>query len=405
MKCSRILRLSFKILMVQRLRTMLSVSGMVVGISAVVIMVSAGQGAEQRILEQIRNMGTNLLIVNAGQTRIMAGRKRQVGTVTTLLPADAEAIREHCPSVALTAPIVTKKLAARWEAGIVPTALVGMTAEGFLIRNVDIAKGRIFTPEEGRARRRVAVLGPTVAWNLFGDTDPIGTRFRLARVPFEAIGVTEPKGMDANGVDQDDVIYVPMGTAMRRLMNVSYVQSIYVQAAGAHLLDRAEVEIQNLLRQRHRLRNNPDDFSIQNQTTLIAAERDTVRDMTLLVGSVAAISLVVGSVGILAVMLLSVRERTREIGLRRAVGARCRDIQNQFLMESTMLTSAGGIIGVIGGIGIANLMPLLGYWDTILSWPIIVGTVLFSSTLGVVFGLYPAMRAARLEPVAALRAE
>jgi putative ABC transport system permease protein len=350
-------------------------------------------------------VGTNLLVVNAGQTRIMAGRKRQVGTVTTLLPGDAEAISERCPSVTLAAPMVTKKLAARWEAGIVPTSAVGMTADGFLIRNIDIAEGRFFTPEEGRARRRVAVLGPTAARNLFGDTVPIGIRFRLGRVPFEIIGVTEPKGMDANGVDQDDVIFVPLATAMRRLMNVAHVQSIYVQASGVGALDRAEMEIQDLLRERHRLRGKRDDFTIQNQATLIAAERETLRDMTLLIGSVAAISLVVGSVGILAVMLLSVRERTREIGLRRALGARCRDIQFQFLMESTMLASAGGIIGVMGGIGIVYLMPLLGYWEASLSWPIIVGTLFFSTTVGIIFGYYPAVRAARLEPVVALRAE
>jgi putative ABC transport system permease protein len=391
--------------MAHKLRTMLSVIGMAVGIGSVAIVVSAGQGTERRILQSIRNMGTNLIVVNAGQTRIMAGRKRQTATVTTLLPSDAKAILEHCPSVALASPVVTKKLTARWGAGVVPVEVVGMTVEGYVIRNTTIASGRVSTPEEGRAKRRVAVLAPTAASNLYDGNDPIGTRFRLGRVPFETIGVTEPKGMDANGVDQDDVIYVPLETAMRRLMNVPYVQSIYVQAAGVDKLDAAEAEIRELLRQRHRLYGRPDDFSIQNQATLIEAERETVRAMTLLVGSVAGISLIVGGVGILAVMLLSVRERTREIGLRRALGARCKDIQNQFLIESTMLASTGGAIGVIGGIGIAYLMPLLGYWETVISWPTVGGTVLFSSTLGVVFGLYPAMRAAHLEPITALGAE
>jgi putative ABC transport system permease protein len=397
--------LSCEMLAAHKMRTLLSVSGIVVGVAAVVLMVSAGKGAEKRILDRIRDMGTNLIIVNAGQTRIIAGRQRQMGTVTTLVPDDAKTIVKDCASVTLAAPAVTKKLAARFESETTNTNVVGMTPDGFRIRNIEVTSGRSFDPEESRGRRRVAVLGPTVVRNLFGDIDPIGLSFRIGRVPFEAIGVTKPKGIDANGADQDDLIIVPMETAMRRLLNVTHVEMIYVQAESADALTRAETEIREALRQRHRLREKPDDFTIQNQATLLEAERETSREMTLLVGSVSGISLLVGGVGILAVMLISVRERTREIGLRRAVGAMRRDIRNQFLLESGILSGVGGLIGVGAGVAGAWSTAVLGYWDTLISWPATAIGFGFSVSVGILFGLYPAIRAARLEPTEALRAE
>jgi len=296
-------------------------------------------------------------------------------------------------------------MSVRWEAETANTSVVGMAPEGFRIRNIAIGSGRLFDPEESRAKRRVAILGPTVARNLFGGTDPTGLQVRLGRVPFEVIGVTEPKGMDANGMDQDDLVIVPLETAMRRLANVTYVQMIYAQAGGADALDRAEAEIRALLRRQHRLSAKPDDFTIQNQATLLETERETSRSMTLLIGSVAGISLLVGGVGILAVMLISVRERTREIGLRRALGARRRDIRTQFLLESGLLAGAGGLLGVAGGVGAALLVSSLGYWETLISWPAAAIGFAFSVSIGLVFGIYPAARAATLEPIQALRAE
>ena len=405
MKVSRNLVLSLEMLAAHKLRTALSVLGIVIGVGAVVVMVSVGRGAENRIRSRIHDMGVNLIAVSAGQTRIIAGRKRQIATVTTLTPADAAAIERSCPSVALAAPAMNKRLAARYEAQTTNTNVVGATSEVFLVRNMTIASGRTFDAEEERARRRVAVLGPTAARNLFGDADPAGLQFRIGRAPFEVIGVTGPKGVDANGIDQDDLIVVPLRTAMRRLLNVTHVDSVYVQARSTEALGAAEQEIRELLRERHRLRNRPDDFTIQNQATLLSTEREMTRSMTHLIGSVAGISLFVGGVGILAVMLIAVRERTREIGLRRAVGARRRDIRTQFLIEAGILAGVGGLIGVIGGVALAMSVNAVTSWQAAISWPTAAIAALFSVGIGIVSGIYPATQAAALEPIEALRAE
>ncbi len=405
MKTSRNLVLSLEILAAHKLRTLLSMAGIVVGVASVGLVVSAGKGAEKRILDRIRDMGTNLVVVHAGQTRIIAGRRRQLATVTTLVPGDAKAIESRCPSVALAAPAVVKKMSTRWESETANTNVIGITAGGVRIRNMAVEVGRLFTPEENRARRRAAVLGRTAAKNLFGTTDPIGLRFRIHRVPFEVIGVLAAKGMDVNGQDQDDLILVPLETAMRRLLNIDHVETLYVQACSAELLGDAEREIRDLLIERHRLHGRAEDFTIQNQATLLETERETARSLTLLIGGVAAISLVVGGVGILAVMLISVKERTREIGLRRAVGARRRDIRNQFLVESGLLAGSGGLAGITTGLAAGACASGSGHWDMAVSWPAMAAGLSFSVLLGVVFGIYPALRAARLEPIEALRAE
>jgi putative ABC transport system permease protein len=405
MKFSKNIALSYEILAAHKSRTFLSMLGIIVGVGAVVLIVAAGKGASRQILDRISDMGTNLVIVNAGQTRIVAGRQRQMSTVTTLIPDDAKAIVENCPSVRLAAPAINKKLSIKFESENANTNVVGMTPDGSRIRNIEIASGRFFDTEESRGRRRVAILGPTVVRNLFGSDDPVGQQIRIGRVHFDVIGVTQPKGIDANGADQDDLIIVPLATAMRRLFNVTYVDRIYVQAVHANALHQAEIQIRSVLRQRHRLRRGPDDFTIQNQATLLKAEHETSQSMTLLVGGTAGISLLVGGVGILAVMLISVRERIGEIGLRRAVGALKRDIRNQFLMEAAILSCTGGVIGVLSGVGGALLLSGMGYGETIISWPSAVIAFFFSTLLGISFGLYPALRAANLAPIDALRAE
>ena len=405
MRLSRNLLLSWELLTSHRLRTLLSVLGVVIGVAAVVLTVSAGRGAERDILERVRQMGTDLIVVNAGQTRIIAGRQRQMATVTTLVPEDAQAIATNCPSVARAAAAAEKKLGVRWESETSSTTMLGADADALAIRNVQIAEGRTFDDQEARGRQRVAVLGPTVVHNIFGDANPVGLRIRINRIPFEVIGVTAPKGVDAGGVDQDDLIYVPLPTAMRRLLNVDHVNTVFVQARSSDLLVQAEDEIRQVLRKRHRLKNKPDDFTIQNQATLLETEQAAAESLTLLIGSVAAISLLVGGVGILAVMLMSVRERTPEIGLRRAVGATRADIRTQFLVESGLLSGAGGLVGLAVGLAAALSVAELGYWSVVISWPAVIVALGFSVGLGVLFGSYPAHRAAELDPIAALRAE
>jgi putative ABC transport system permease protein len=377
----------------------------VVGVGAVVLMSSVGKGAEKRILDRIKDMGTNLIVVNAGQTQLIAGRQRQMTTVTTLVPEDAEAMLKECPSISVAAAAVSNKSTVRWEDETANTSVVGISPEGFRVRNITAASGRLFDAAEDKTKRRVAVVGPTVARNLFEGADPIGLQIRIGRVPFEVIGVTKPKGMDANGQDQDDLIIVPLETAMRRLQNVTYVNTIYAQAGSSHVLKQAETEIRSLLRQRHRLADKTDDFTILNQATLIETEKQTANSLSFLIGSVAAISLLVGSVGILAVMMMTIRERRKEIGLRRALGALYRDIRLQFLVEAVLLSGAGGIAGALTGVILTFLVSVLGNWQAIISWMAISIGLLVSIALGLIAGVYPALRAARLEPIEALRAD
>jgi putative ABC transport system permease protein len=406
MHFARNTRLSCRLLAAHKLRTLLSLAGVVVGVGAVILSVSVGRGAEKRILDLIGKLGTDLVIVNAAPARLMIGRQRTVATVTTLTAADGRAIAEECPHVLAVAPAVRKSLVVRWESNNTTTAVTGMAADGFLIRNIPLASGRPFEADEDRARRRVAVIGPTVAKNIFGKVLPVGQQIRIGRVPFDVIGVTRRRGLDANGTDQDDIVLVPLETAMRRLLNIPYIETIYIRARGSRWIDQVEREVRALLRERRRLtEGRPDTFTIQNQMTLLKTEREAARSMTLLIGSVAGISLLVGGVGILAVMLISIRERTREVGLRRALGARPRDIRIQFLVEAALLAGVGGILGVMAGLGATRAAAVLGFRETLMSWPAAAIAFAFATTVGIIFGIYPALRASRLEPIQALKSE
>ena len=405
MRLARNLVLSCEILTAHKLRTLLAVGGVTVGVAAVILTVSAGRGAEEQILARIRSLGTNMLIVTAGQTQIIAGRQRQASVVKTLLPSDAQAIARECPSVALASPVAIRKMTVQWESETASTNVLGLSPDGFRVRAFDLARGRAFDDEDCRAARRVAVLGRTAARNLCANADPVGLQIRIGRVPFEVIGVLAGKGMDPSGTDQDDVVLVPIETALRRLLNVTCVQAIFVQGADSATTASAEREISELLHQRHRLGEKANDFTIQNQTAMLEAQREAGRLLTQLVGGAAALSLGVGGVGILAVMLISVRQRTREIGLRRALGARRRDIRTQFLLESGLLAGTGGLAGILLGVGAALAASSLGQWEMLISWPAVAAGLVFSVFIGMAFGLYPAARAARLEPIQALRAE
>lgn len=404
MQFSRNAVLSCQILAAHPLRTLLSIAGVVAGIAAVILMVAFGQAAERRILDRIGRMGTNLITVNAAPARLMIGRQRTVGTVTTLTVQDARALAQECSHVTAAVPAVSKSLVIHGGGRNTTTTVVGMGADGFRVRSVPLASGRPFDADDDRLRRRVAVIGQTVRRNIFGSADPVGQDIRIGRVLFEVVGTARLRGTDATGMDQDDVVFVPLETAMRRLLNVPYIHTIYVQADGPAWMDRVERDVRGLLRERQRLaEGRPDTFTIQNQQTLIRTERDAAQAMTRLIGGVAGIALLVGGVGIMAVMLMAVRERTREIGLRRALGARPRDIRVQFLVEAALLAGSGGVLGVTLGISGTLAAALLGGWDASISWTAGATALGCSLAVGMVSGIVPALRASRLEPIQALR--
>ncbi len=396
--------LSYQLLVAHRLRTTLSVLSIAVGIAAVLLMVAVGRGAEEQILNRIRSLGTDVILVRAPPARAILGREQQSDVVTTLTQGDSDAILAQCPSVAQVAPAVSQDVTAHWLDRQDATKMEGMTAEGFEIRNITIAKGRAFDQIEDRTRQRVAIVGPSVVETLFYGADPVGERIDIGLTPFEVIGVTEARGANAYGTDQDDMILIPLETAMRRLLNISYIHSIFVQARSTELMESAEREVRDVLEQRGRQSRRETRFIIQNQTELLELERETTQALRWLIGSVASVALLAGGIGVLAVMLMSVRERAREIGLRRAVGARRRDILAQFLFESAILGALGGITGVAGGMAASYLVAALGIWEAVISWPAAAVGLAVSLSVGLLSGVLPATRAAALQPVEALRA-
>lgn len=405
-RLARGLWLSVHLLAAHRLRTLLSVSGLLVGVAALMVMVAVGQGAERRVLERVRALGTNVLVVSAAPAPRVAGRARQVGTLTSLRPADAHAIQEASALAAAAAPMVTQSLVAHWEGRNTTIAVTGTSEAGLGIRAIRPASGRLFDEAEDRERRRVAVLGRTVARNLFGEVDPVGHEIRIERVPFQVIGVMRPRGTDVGGTDLDNMALIPLGTAMRRLLNIPYVHALFVQARSTADLEALEAEVREILLRRHGVRSGlPKPFVIQNQAVLLRTERGAAQAMKRLTIGIAALALVVGGIGIVALLLISINERVREIGLRRAVGARRRDIQLQFVLEAALLSAAGGTAGVVAGVAAAGLAALLGPWDLVISWPAAGLGVACSALLGLGVGMVPATRAASLEPIQALRAE
>jgi putative ABC transport system permease protein len=406
MKLLRGTRIALRTLGAHKTRTALAVAGIVIGVSAVILMTAIGRGAQDAVMQKIRGLGTNLIIVTAGKVRVLAGRPRQIGNVTTLTVKDAEALPEEAPSVRRAAPSQGRKVVVRYGDATATTQVLGTTPDFSGIRNFRPDTGRFFTDEEVKGAMRVAVLGRTAAANLFADADPLGETVRIKNVPFEVIGVLEEKGVNAIGQDDDDLILVPVTTVMRRVMNVSHVNDVYIEAKSGAVMEQAVREIAEVLRERHRIRpGREDDFSVQNQTDILKAEEETASTFTMLLGSIAAVSLVVGGVGILAVMLISIRERIREIGVRRALGARKRDILHQFLLEALVLSIAGGTLGVALGIGSSFVVGRLTAMPTSVSALSVLVAFLFSSAVGLFFGIYPAKRASELDPIAALRSE
>jgi len=394
-------------------RSALTSLGVVIGVAAVVMMTSIGLGAQQRVTSAIGGLGSNLLIVSPGASRGPGGGfvSQGAGTGNSLTEDDAEAMASQIEGAVAVAPSVRGGAQLTAEGANWQTRVEGVTPDYLTARDLTMASGRMFDETEARQGRKVIVIGQTIATELFGeDSDPVGKRIRVGAVPFEVIGVLASKGQSGFGQDQDDIVLGPLQAVRSRVVGRrvqgSNVQTIYVKAASADEMDRLQEDVTNLLRERHRIRQGAeDDFSVQNMASIMEAMQASVKTFTSLLAAVAAVSLVVGGVGIMNIMLVAVTERTREIGLRMAVGAKRNDVLYQFALEAITLSVVGGIIGLVLGVSGAMLMAKLGDWPVaIASWSIPV-SLGFSLLVGLVFGAYPSWRAARLDPIEALRRE
>lgn len=389
------------------MRTALTMLGVIIGVACVVAMVAIGQGASSAIQSQIGALGTNFMIVFSG-SRSAGGVRHGIGSVQSLTVEDAEAIARECPSVAVAEPSVRTVAQVVYGNQNWFTTIQGSGPNYPTIRAWAVSKGSFFGDEDVKAGTKVAVLGATVVENLFGSTDanPVGEIVRIKGIPFRVIGVLDKKGGSAMGQDQDDVVVVPYTTAQKRLMGITHIQAIMVSAVSPKAIDRAADEITQLLRQRHRIgRGQDDDFVIRSQQDIASTATQMSRVLTLLLAAIASVSLLVGGIGIMNIMLVSVTERTREIGVRRALGARRGDIRWQFLIESSMISGLGGVVGIGLGIFIARLISRIGGWPTLVQPQVVAAAFLFAGAVGIFFGLYPAAKAARLDPIEALRYE
>jgi len=389
-----------------KLRSVLTMLGVIIGVGAVVTMVSIGQGARASIAQQVQSLGSNLLTVFPGSIG-QFGVRQGLGSVRTLTSEDAAAIAAAIPAVEGVTAEFSRNAQVVHGSENVNTSVSGVTPQFQEVRNTFITVGAFFTDADMASRARVAVLGRTVVEDLFGDRGavPIGSTIKINRVTFTVIGVLEEKG--ATGFnDRDDIILVPLSTAQRRLFGVDHVRAIYVKVRTPEEMDGTLGDVETLLRGRHRIQPGEDsDFTIRNQADIIATFQGVTQTMTLLLGGIAAVSLLVGGIGIMNIMLVSVTERTREIGIRKAVGATRRDILSQFVVEALVLSLLGGFIGLLLGIAGSDLISRFAGWTTLVSPASLVLAVTFAAAVGIFFGIYPAQRAAALDPIVALRYE
>jgi putative ABC transport system permease protein len=385
-----------------KMRTGLTMLGIIVGVAAAISMVSLGQGAIASTEEEIAAMGTNLLTIMPG-AKVFGGFRGAAGGVVSMVPEDAEAIRRECPAVKLVSPGVRTAVQVIYQNQNIPTTLQGGSVEWLAIRNWKMASGSFFDAEQERRDNKVCVLGAKVADTLFGGRDPVGAAVRINRVPFQVIGLLERKGQSSGGQNQDDLVVVPWSAGMRRVMGITHLTMMLASAVDANNLDTAKTQVISVLRRRHHLLlNEEDDFTVQTQRELADTQQTLAKVLLWMVVATAVIALLVGGVGVMNIMLVSVLERTREIGLRMAVGARPRDVLLQFLGETVMLTSCGGLIGILMGVGLAWAFPVVLGWPTQVNALPVITAFVFSACIGIGFGFYPAFRASRLDPIQAL---
>ncbi len=391
-------------LIANKMRSLLTMLGIIIGVAAVIALVSIGYGVRQQITESISSLGSNLLMVYPGAPRT-PGVRPVAGANKTIKLSDYEAISKM-DSVQAASPVAANSYLTVYMSKNWTTTVNGANADFQYVNNWSMKSGRFITDSQIERRERVAVIGATVAKNLFGDEDPIGKDVRIDKNSFKIVGVLDEKGSGAMGNDQDDIIVVPYTTMMERVMGVDYLRMIYIQAKEGQDLDRVQADIENILRVRHGIKNpDLDDFNVNNMASIMKTVEENTATMTLFLGAVAAISLLVGGIGIMNIMLVSVTERTREIGVRKALGATYRTIITQFLIEAIVISLVGGAIGIIVGIGASQLIGAVANIKTVVTTGPILLSFGFSMTIGLVFGLYPARKAAKLNPIDALHYE
>ena len=401
-------KISFRALRVNKMRSALTMLGMIIGVGAVIVMLAVGMGASEKIAQQISSMGSNLLIVLPGATTA-GGVRMGAGTQPTLCLADAEAIKKECPAVSDVAPTLNGVAQIVYGHQNWSTGVVGTTPDMLDVRDWPLVSGRPFTQQDVKNATKVCLLGQTVVDNLFGDIDPAGQIIRIKKIPFTVLGVLARKGQSPMGQDQDDTIYIPVTTAQKKLFGTAFpgmVRVIMVKAKSTEDLTPAEKQINELLRQRHHIgQKQENDFTVRNLTQIMQATEQSSRVMTLLLGAIASVSLLVGGIGIMNIMLVSVTERTREIGIRMAMGAKTWDIRFQFIIEALTLSVIGGVVGILGGVSGSKILSLLAGWPTIIAPFSIFLAFGFSAIVGIFFGFYPAYKASLLDPIEALRYE
>ncbi len=401
-------KISFRALWVNKMRSALTMLGIIIGVGAVIAMVAVGAGASQKISEQISTMGSNLLIILPGSTTA-GGVRMGAGSQPTLSMADADAIIRECPAVSDVGPTLGGVAQIVYGHMNWSTGVTGTTPGMLAVRDWELSAGRPFTQQDVKSATKVALLGQTVVDNLFGDQNPVGQTIRIKNVPFTVVGVLAEKGQSPQGQDQDDTVMIPVTTAQKKLFGTQFpgmVRIIMVKARSTEDLPAAEQQITDLLKQRHHIGPKQDnDFTVRNLTSIMQAAEQSSRVMTLLLGAIASVSLLVGGIGIMNIMLVSVTERTREIGIRMAIGAKTWDLRLQFIIEALTLSLIGGVMGIIVGVSTSVILSSVSGWPTVVSPLSIVMAFSFSGFIGIFFGFYPAYKASLLNPIDALRYE
>jgi putative ABC transport system permease protein len=404
MKTRTLVRVATQSIRKNKMRAALTMLGIIIGVAAVIVMVAVGYGARTRIHQQINNLGTNMIVITPGAAQ-QSGVSQGAQAFPNLSLKDVDKIRGEAQTVSAVSPVIVSRAVLIGPSGNWRTAINGVDTDYQTIRDWQPSSGDFFSADDVRSGRKVVLLGNTVAQNLFPDQDPTGAEVQIRNSVFKIAGVLSPKGQSASGTDSDDVVLMPYTTAATTLSGRTFIPQILASTANESDIPAAQEEIRTLLRESHKIDGNNDDFTVKNQADLAAAAESSTQVMTLLLAAIASISLLVGGIGIMNIMLVSVTERTREIGIRMAIGARGGDVLTQFLVESVVMGIAGGLAGLVIGVAGAKILGHFTGWETAISPIMMLVSVGFSGAVGVFFGFYPARKAAALNPIEALRYE